>query len=131
MSQTDSIFILCSDPKYQEQWIKEWPKIKGVFSKITSIREALKETSQPREQNVISISLVCTSRERPNKSLNRLYPMFMYTQILKEILLTIDFQPKHFQEFIDYCRDTFSENQDELKNIDKLEQEYRDETPIW
>jgi hypothetical protein len=55
----------------------------------------------------------------------------MYTQILKEILLTIDFQPKHLQEFIDYCRDTFSENQDELKNIDKLEQEYRDETPIW
>ena len=31
MSQVDSIFIFCGNKKHHEQWVKEWPKIKGVF----------------------------------------------------------------------------------------------------
>ena len=46
MSQVDSIFIFCSTKKYHEGWAKEWPKIKGVFTEIGSICEALKETAQ-------------------------------------------------------------------------------------
>ena len=43
-----------------------------------------------------------------SKTLDRLDPSFMYTQILKEILLTIKFEEKHIQEFIDYCREQFA-----------------------
>ena len=50
---------------------------------------------------------------------------------MKEILLTITFEPKHFKEFIDYCRDAFVENEGELKIVNKLKQDYRNETPIW
>jgi hypothetical protein len=42
MSQVDSIFIFCSNKKYHAQWVKDWSKIKGVFTEITSICEALK-----------------------------------------------------------------------------------------
>jgi tetratricopeptide (TPR) repeat protein len=82
-------------------------------------------------KNAISISFVATGGDATSKNLDRLDPMFMYTQIMKEILLNIDFQQKHFQEYIDYCRDVFEDNKDELTNVDKFKRNYRDETPIW
>ncbi|CAF0825920.1 unnamed protein product [Adineta steineri] len=93
---------------------------------MTLICEALKQTTRQCEQNVISISFVA-----PNKKLDQLDPSFMYTQILKEILLTINFENKYFKEFITYCRDAFIENQYELDNVTKLERDYHEQTPIW
>jgi hypothetical protein len=87
MSQVDSIVIFCGNKKRHEQWTKEWSKIKGVFTEITPICEALKQASRQWEQNAILISFVATGGDATNKNLNRLDPMFMYTQIMKEILL--------------------------------------------
>ena len=131
MSQVDSIFIFCGNKKHHEQWAKEWSKIKGVFTEITPICEALKQASRQCEQNAISISFVPTNGDASSKNLDRLDPMFMYTQIMKEILLTITFEQVHFKEFINYCREIFDGNEKELKNVDKLEQSYRNQTPIW
>jgi len=55
----------------------------------------------------------------------------MYTQIIKEILLTIDFEQQHINEFLIYCRELLAENTSALKNVDKLEKKYRHHTPIW
>src|SRR5207248_1399236 len=52
-------------------------------------------------------------------------------QILKEILLSIEFEDKHFNEFIDYYRQALAENSGQLKTIDKLQQNYLNKTPIW
>jgi tetratricopeptide (TPR) repeat protein len=55
----------------------------------------------------------------------------MYTQIMKEILLTITFEQQHFKEFVDYCGQIFDDNEEELESINKLKQSYRNETPVW
>ncbi|CAF3809564.1 unnamed protein product [Adineta steineri] len=126
MFQVDSIFIFSNDQESHKQWTKEWPKIKGAFTDITSICQALKQTAHQCEQNAISISFVAS-----NKKLDQLDPSFMYTQILKEILLTIDFEDTHFKEFITYCREAFAENEYDLQNIERLERDYHDHIPIW
>ncbi|CAF1445550.1 unnamed protein product, partial [Adineta steineri] len=126
MSQVDTIFIFCNNQECHQQWATEWPKIKGVFTDITSICEAFKQTAHQCEQNAISISFVAS-----NKKLDQLDPSFMYTQILKEILLTVDFDDKHIKEFITYCREAFVENEYELQNIEEFERDYHDRTPIW
>ncbi|CAF3810035.1 unnamed protein product [Adineta steineri] len=126
MSQVDTIFIFCDNKKLHEQWAKEWFKIRGVFTNITLICDALKQTAHQCEQNAISISFI-----EPNKKSDQLDPSFMYTQILKEILLTITFDEKHRKEFIDYCRDLFANNTDEFTNIKKFEETYRNKTPIY
>jgi tetratricopeptide (TPR) repeat protein len=132
MSQVDSIFIFCGNKARHEQWAKEWPKIKGVFTKISPICEALKTAAQQCEHNAISMSFVAANTgDASNKTLDRLDPSFMYTQIMKEILLTIEFEEQHIQKFIDYCRKQFADNNLELSNIQKLETEYRTKTPIW
>ena len=51
ISQLDSIFILCGDRNFHEQWAKEWPKIKGVFTEIGPICEALKLAARRCEQD--------------------------------------------------------------------------------
>jgi tetratricopeptide (TPR) repeat protein len=127
MSQVDSIFIFGDIKQYDEQWTKEWSKIRCVFTEIAPICEALKKTAQQCEQDAISISFMATSGDASNQ----LTPTFMYTQILKEILLTIEFEQQHIAEFIQYCRDVLVQNEDELKNVNRFEQNYRDETPIW
>ncbi|CAF0819675.1 unnamed protein product [Adineta steineri] len=126
LSQVDTILIFCNNQEWDKQWTKQWPKIKGVFIDITSICEALKQASHQCEQNAISISFVAS-----NKKLDQLDPSFMYTQILKEMLLTIDFEDKHIKEFITYCHEAFVENGYDLHNIEKLERDYQNHTPIW
>ncbi|CAF0871682.1 unnamed protein product [Adineta steineri] len=126
MCQIDSIFIFCGNRKFHEQWTTDWPKIKGVFTHITSICEALKEVALQCEQNAIPMSFMET-----NKKLHQLDPSFMYTQILKEILLTIKFNQNHIQDYLNYCRDAFEGNKEEIKNIKRLEGEYHKRTPIY
>jgi tetratricopeptide (TPR) repeat protein len=131
MTQLHTIFILCQDETAHEQWANDWFKIKGVFTEISPLCEALKQATQQCEQNATPISFMDTSDDLSKKNLDQLDSSFMYTQILKEILLTIKFDQKHMKEFIDYCREQFDGNSRELNNIEKLETKYRDETPIW
>jgi tetratricopeptide (TPR) repeat protein len=126
-----AIFIFCRNKTQFEQWTKDWSKIKGIFTEITPIYEALKQAAQQSEQNAISISIIDTRGDVSKKNLDQLDPCFMYTQIMKEILLTIKFEQQHIQEFITYFRDVFVDNASQLQHVDKLERKYRDQTPIW
>ncbi|CAF1438824.1 unnamed protein product [Adineta steineri] len=126
MSQIDSIFIFCDNQNYHEQWAKEWSKIKGVFTDITSICKALKSAAHQCEQNAIPMSFVGL-----NKKLDHLDPSFMYTQLIKEILLSIKFEQKHIQDYINYCRDVFGDDEEEMVHIKQFEDEYPDEPPIF
>jgi hypothetical protein len=65
------------------------------------------------------------------KSVDQVDQSFMYIQILKETLLTIDFERVRFNGFITYYREQSVGNNFELKNVDKLEGEYRSHQPIW
>lgn len=89
-------------------------------------RVALRQAASQCEQNVTVMSFVTSDATG-----DRLDPSFMYTQILKEILLTIDFDDKHIQEYVDYCRQASQDNPAELNNIRQLERRYHKETPIW
>ena len=120
-----NLFIFCENKTQHETWAQQWSKVKGVFTDITPICEALKQAAHDYDQNSVSISFVKTTNGRSSKeNIDQLDQSFMYTQILKEILLTIDFEQEHINEFLTYCREQFVSNTSELKNIDKIEQEY-------
>ncbi|CAF0901463.1 unnamed protein product [Adineta steineri] len=132
MSQVDSIFIFCSNQKWHEQWAKSWRKIKGVYTQLPVMCEAIKYAVKQCEQSTISLSFIPKDiGDVSTITIDRLDPSFLYTQILKEILLSINFEEKHVKKFANYCRDIFGDNPHELDNIAKLEQKYFDNTPIW
>ena len=130
LSQIDSFFIFCGNKTYHEGWTKNWPKIKGVYTEIKSICNALKQAAQQCEQNAVSISIMDSSDTLPNKSLDQLDPSFMYTQIMKEILLTIHFEQQHIDEFIQHGRQALNNNSSQLKYVDQLAETYPKPTPI-
>jgi tetratricopeptide (TPR) repeat protein len=131
MSQVDSIFIFCGNKKHHEQWTKDWSKIKGVFTDIAPICEALKQAAQECEQNAIPMSFMATGGDTATKSLNQLDCTFMYTQIMKEIILNITFDDNHIKEFIQHCRQAFAGNKEQMINVKELEQKYHQKTPVW
>jgi Flp pilus assembly protein TadD len=131
ISQVSSIYIVCENKMRHEEWTKEWPKVKGVYTDISPICQALKQAALDCDQNSVSISFVKTTDGASNQNLDTLGCSFMYTQILKEILLTINFDQIHINEFLTYSCAEFVGNTIELKNIDKIETEYRDHEPIW
>jgi hypothetical protein len=89
----------------------ESSKIKAIFTEISTLCGALKQAVQQCEQNVISISFVTTLPDDvSSKSFDRTDPLFMYTQILKEILLTINLKETHIKEFTNCCREQFAYN---------------------
>jgi tetratricopeptide (TPR) repeat protein len=131
IAQLHNIFIFTKNKIRYEQWTKKWSKIKDVFTEVTPICQALNQVSQQCEQNAISISFVAIDGNTLNKNLDRLDPMFMYSQILKEILLTIKFEQQHIDEFLNYCRDMFDDNERVVENVDQLKRTYHNRTPIW
>jgi tetratricopeptide (TPR) repeat protein len=125
------VYILCKNKCRYEDWALKWSKVKGVFTDITPIYEAIKQATQLSDQNMVSISFVKKIDETSKQNLDQLDQSFMYTQILKEILLTIDFEQEHIDEFLTYCREQFASNSTRLRNVDKLQEEYRLQQPIW
>jgi tetratricopeptide (TPR) repeat protein len=131
MPQVCAIYIFCGNKTHHEQWAKNWPIVKGVFTDIKPICRALQLAVQRCNEDSIPVSFIAMNDDTPNKNLDQLDPSFMYTKILTEILLTINYEPKHIKQFITYCREQFASNKTEMKNIDKFEKEYRPNTAIW
>jgi tetratricopeptide (TPR) repeat protein len=130
IAQVSSVYLFCPNKEPHELWANEWSKVKSVCTDITQVCEALKHDARKCDQNSVSINFVKLTEETSNENRDTLDPSFMYTQILKEILLTVDFKQEHFDEFLAYCREQYATNDDELKNVEKFK-EYCDHQPIW
>jgi tetratricopeptide (TPR) repeat protein len=129
--QVSCVYIFSEKNMPYEKWAKEWPEVSGVYTDITHICETLKQAIQDCEHNSISMNFVKKTDGTANQSLDTLDSSFMYTQILKEILLTIDFEQVHFNEFITYCRGQFFDSTTEMKNVGMIEKDYHHHNPIW
>ena len=131
MSNVSSIYIFSHNKMQVETSDKKFPKMKGIFTDVKLMCEALKQTAYECDHNAVSISFIKSTNTSSKKELDTLDCSFMYTQILKEILLTIDFNEVHINEFLTYCRENLDGNTSELKNVDIIKKEYRNHPPIW
>ncbi|CAF1447323.1 unnamed protein product [Rotaria sordida] len=115
--QLVSIYIFCDNQSIHQQWAKIIPKVKGVYTQIVSICEALKIDRENCDRAMIPISY------------HGIDALFMYTQLLKEAFLEIeDDDTKSIKELVEYCRLHSDASEKTLKMI---EEEYRDHAPIW
>ncbi|CAF5063898.1 unnamed protein product, partial [Rotaria sp. Silwood1] len=115
--QLVSIYILCDNQSIHEEWAKTIPKVKGIYTQIEPICKALQIDQKNCDQAMIPISF--SGRDA----------LFMYTQLLKEALLEIeDDDVKSIKELIEYCR---LQSDASEKTLEKIEEEYRNHSPIW
>ena len=123
-SQLDSIYVFCVKKSKHEQWVKQWAKVKGIFTEIDSLCNTLKRDAQQCDRDFTSISVT-------SKDLNQLDPSFMYTQLLKETLIEMPHNEKEKTQLADFCREQYRDNLFELQIIDEFEHSYHLHTPIW
>jgi hypothetical protein len=131
MPQLDAIYIFDNETMALKKWSNEWSKVKDVYSKITSICEALTQDVKQCNRNCIPVSFVPSNDGTTNPNMDQLDPSFMYTQIFKEILLKNEFNQKSIEDLIAYCRQQYEANRSTLNTIAEFECEYRTQSPIW
>ncbi|CAF5001696.1 unnamed protein product, partial [Rotaria sp. Silwood1] len=115
--QLESVYVFCGDQLVHEQWVSKIHKVKGVYTKIEPICEALQIDRKNCDRAMISMNF------------NGIDSLFMYTRLLKEALLNIeDDDTNSIKELTEYCDQQGDIDKGEIK---KIEREYRDHTPIW
>jgi tetratricopeptide (TPR) repeat protein len=127
-----TIYVFPDESKVSnEAWIKYYSKIRGFFTQIESICEGLKQDVHQYNHDTIPISFVPLSDSSIDVHLDQLDPLFMYSQLLKEILFELDYNETSIKEFVNYCQDQFAGNEMQLKTIKQFETDYTCRTPIW
>jgi tetratricopeptide (TPR) repeat protein len=129
-SQLDTIYIFCGDKTRHEEWIKQWPKIKGIHTQATSIVGALQKAVKQCNQDSIPVSFV-SNTSTDGQNLDQLEPSFMYTQIFKEILFELEYDEQSVKDLVNYCREQYSDNVEELNIINQFARDYRPDSSIW
>ncbi|CAF1483194.1 unnamed protein product, partial [Adineta steineri] len=81
-------------------------------------------------QALIPISII-QKNDFDAESLHELEPSFMYTQLIKEIVLEIKYNDESRQLFVNFCREYYADNNRMLDTTDQFEREYALHSPIW
>ena len=114
-----------------DKWRKKWLKIKGIFSNISSICLHLGEIYHECERNAMSTSFFNIQNELQKKNLKDLDRFYVCSQTLRDILQTIPSKQRHFRKFVEYARQLYINNQQQLDKIKEFEDNYHSKTPIY
>ncbi|CAF1592645.1 unnamed protein product [Rotaria magnacalcarata] len=131
MIQVDTIYLLGDIQAPSEQWIKEWPKIKGQYSSVTSVFEAIQRVNKQYNQNSIPISFMPIMQSGSTHNIDELDPSFMYTQLFKNTLVQMEHSRQSVDDFVAFCRDKFRHNASALCVIDEFERGYRSDQALY
>ncbi|CAF3317558.1 unnamed protein product [Rotaria socialis] len=121
MPQIYSIYIYRKTITSYEGWKTEFSKIQVIGTDIKSICEALQKTIWQPNQSSTSISFLTSSDDGSEQTLEDLDPIFMYTELLKEIILSTQYNTKNRRDFIEFLRAENRTDANRLKMIDIFE----------
>jgi tetratricopeptide (TPR) repeat protein len=131
--QIHSIYIFISETLIHKQWTKDYQKIKGVLNDINVICEKIKENLIRSENDPAGISFI-SSADIKSRDINRQDPSFMYSQLLKEIILNDDDEENEEEtknEMLVFCRNIYADNQDTLNILGEFEEDFLPELSIY
>lgn len=130
----DSIYIFCWKKSKYEQWTckEQHQKVIGIFTDIRDVCQQLKEDIKHCQHELTSIQ---TLGSQTSKIVNHLDASFMYSQLLKEILLSTDQEESGLEpakdKFVEFCRIQYAKNSAELGVIEEFNENYSKSTAIW
>ncbi|CAF1409830.1 unnamed protein product [Adineta ricciae] len=128
--QIESIYILAHNDVENEIINRKWAKVKNTFTQFDELCKSLKRDTRSCEYNISSIKIL-----RPvnslNQDLNELDQSFMYSQLLKEVLLETNYNDDSKRKLVEFCRHHYRDSISQLKIIDEFDRDYHNHTPIW
>jgi hypothetical protein len=124
LQQVMRIYVLCQTDEQAEEWSTDVVKLPLIYTDIDRIIEQIRLDVDEEEKISLSISLI-SSRGNPKEE-----PSFLTQQLVKEILLDSDEMTEAREELIDFVRNEYQHNDEQLKGIDAFEQDYRRDNPL-
>ncbi|CAM2723816.1 unnamed protein product [Rotaria socialis] len=113
----------------QERWENRWSKMKGEFNDFELLCNLLRQHTRQCEHDLTSISILSPMND-VNRNLNELDQSFMYSQLLKDILLKIEYNTNAKQKLVGYCLELYQNNETELAVINEFQESCHLHTPI-
>ena len=126
LCQIDSIYIYCKDRTRNEKWALKEKKIRGIFTKFEPIYDAIRRDLRQCEDDLIPFSILSSTYHQQKDS----DQLFIYTQLMKTILLGMEDHPKLNLEFIHFCHLTYLKNVHQSILIEKFRREYQPTSAI-
>ena len=129
--QLSAIFILSDDKsKYEQTMTKNLRKVNGIFTEITHLSESIKRLLRRYDEDNIPFSCITVeTAESPN--LDQLPPSFMYTQLIKEVILNLEYNEQSIKDFVTYFNQHHAYYDIDLKSVTAFAENYDSYTSIW
>jgi hypothetical protein len=126
----DSIYVYCSSKSKHEKWAKKEKNVKGIFTNIEPIYDALRRDIRQCEDDLLSFSILSPTYNQ-KENLNESDQLFIYTHLLKDILIEMDYKTNEQRDFADFCRLQYEQNNYQLNIIQEFRNEYKQSSSIW
>jgi tetratricopeptide (TPR) repeat protein len=126
--QIYSVYIFCGNKANHVKWIEPFKKIRGVHTQIKDLCNALRYDYNQYDKSLTAVSILPPS---PISDLNQSNKQFLYLQMMKSILLEIQYDKKFRGELIEYSRKYYCTNVVQLNMIDTFDENYLVHSPIW
>lgn len=121
------IYVIGNTQAKNEQWVKEYGKVKGVFSDMKILYELLKRDAPLKNKDPIAVSFITSI----STGLDRLNASFMFSQLLKETVLQMIFDNKEKDNFIRFYRNEHVDGKGDVKFLMKFDRDYQEHTPAY
>ncbi|CAF3670262.1 unnamed protein product [Rotaria sp. Silwood1] len=117
------------------RWLPKYHKFKRVFFEINPLCDRIqRDINRIDNANLSAINFhdgETTLGSLEEENLNELNAMFMYSYLLKDILIKMDFGKQAKEQFVNFCRIKYADNRFALYFIDEFEQNYEKHSPVW
>jgi tetratricopeptide (TPR) repeat protein len=129
ISQVCSIYRFDHPPIPTRSAREKMKKFKGVHHDVEQICLSIQEDIHRQWFDSTPLSIISVSS---SGNLDALDSSFMYTQLLKEIIIDMEYDAeKARQEFVTFCRQRFASMNYALANLEQFELYYELHSPTW
>lgn len=122
------VYILDRQNILNEDHFQEYRKLKGIFIHMEYISDAVKRYIHRLALDSTPFSILSPTTS-PN--LGKLDQSFMYTKLIKDIILDIEHDPNAKEKFVQYCLGQYDSNAAPKKSLENFQQNYRKNDAIF
>ncbi|CAF1265716.1 unnamed protein product [Rotaria sordida] len=133
LQQLSSIYIYCMEKKLNEEWAKQFKKVKDVIIHQDNLITRIKSDKRCRVKNEerISFNIYITTDEQPQSTISH-NEDFIYSYILINSLLRLEFNSEEQRQLINLCKTEHKNNKWQLTMIREFKHEYTsDKALLW
>ncbi|UJR13533.1 hypothetical protein I4U23_000547 [Adineta vaga] len=128
--QVDSIYFYYKDKRITGEKRNDWSKVKNESSDMVSINKMVDQDIKKSVHNAPPRIYFELNNKTSDVSLDTMNYSFMYSLILKKIVLKLTYNNSDIKEFIDYCRKRFEGDIETKEKIAEFQKKYKKKDAI-